>query len=110
MDKVFQNLLIHTLNVYKRDEGISNEWNLPSESLVLVATIKGLVQPLKDSITIERRGQKEEASFACFISYSDKDSVDLDYIIEFESEKYQILGILNEAGQNHHLKLLLKKL
>lgn len=110
-DKIFEKLLIHSIKIYKRSEGTTDEWNLPSEEITLTDTINGLIQPLREEISIERRGERDVARFACYIKYSDKDKIALDDIIEdSENNKYKVLSIEDEGGQHHHLRLLLKKL
>ena len=110
-DYLYENLLTHSIEIYKRSTSSTDKWGVPSESIGLSKTIKGLMQsyPTGD-LEVEYRGKKYTVNYVCFISIDNKDDVDLDDIIKYDGIRYQVIHKDDAGGQGHHIELLLRRL
>lgn len=106
-DSVFTDLLIHTVTVSRRSLSTRDEWNVASETFSTISTtMTCLIQDTKENIEIDRRGKKEMVQAIGFFEYGS--NVVEDDIITYNTQKYQVIGIDNAAGQAHHLEVYLR--
>lgn len=101
---MIQSLLIHTAKILRRTPLV--EKGRHTDDTVITFNIKCLVQPKKELAT---RSESGEETFSDSILYCNYDiDIIVNDTVEFEDRAYQVLGVLDEAGQSDHLKVLLK--
>jgi hypothetical protein len=105
-DQVFSSLLTMTCSISRRTYGTTGDFNLPVETFTVInASAKCLIQPQKEYFDIDVRGKKERTNLLAFFEFAE--SIIADDIITYGGGKWQVLGIENAGGQNHHWECFL---
>ena len=105
-DSEFESLLNKTGRVYRASQGNPNEYGERRIGLSSVLTTQLCLQPVREQFLIMKAGiqyQVNSVAYTPTISISEGDYLDVDSI------RYLVVGVENESGQDHHLKLLLVK-
>lgn len=109
MDAAFNSLLNKTGSVYRPTQAATP--NSFGERRVEPGTavfsgISLCLQPLKEKLEIEEGGIKYLVDLCAYTEFMDIHEMD---ILEVESKRYRVIGVEDEGGQGHHLKLILTK-
>jgi len=105
-DSEFESLLNKSGRVYRPSQGAPNEYGERQIGVSSVLTTQLCLQPVRERFAIMKSGiqyQVEAVAYTPIVSVVEGDYLDI------ESVRYLIVGVENESGQDHHLKLLLVK-
>ncbi len=102
----FDDRLIHALIIERSTAGVVDDYNQPSQAWTTVATVKGLVQP-KD---MDEVAQLNEAGAVIsdhriYLLPTDVKGADRIRFDPDDGRRYQIVGVRDEAGIGHHLRV-----
>jgi hypothetical protein len=110
MDAAFRSLLNKTGIIYRPTQNaVPNSFGerRVDPGTAILTDIGVSVQPLKEKLEIEEGGIKFLLELCAYVEFT-TDIKEMD-ILEVDSKKYRIVGVEDEGGQGHHLKLLLSK-
>jgi len=98
-------LLRHTATVKRRTPVIQDGRHV--DDTVVEHEVTCLVQPRRE---VAARGEKGEEIFSDSVLYCNygTDILPQDSV-EFEGTQYQVIGVLNQAGQDNHYKVHLRR-
>ena len=102
------NLLIHTTQIERKStSGVRNTVGKLVESYTTItASAACLIQPIKERLEITKVGKKEIATHYGY--YQITEDILVDDIVTFNSKKYVVISVQDEAGQANHYRVLLK--
>lgn len=103
----FDSQLIHSLVIERATDGAVDEYNQPSRTWSTVAEVPGLVQPktARELAQLNNAGAVV-STYSIYARPTDVQPSDRIRILSGSmAGLYEIDGIRNEAGRDHHLKL-----
>lgn len=110
MDAAFKSLLNKVGTVYRPTQNATpntfGERRVEPGTAILTDVALSL-QPLKEKLEIEEGGIKYLLELCAYVEFT-TDIKEMD-LLEVESKKYRIVGVEDEGGVSHHLKLILAK-
>jgi len=99
-------LLNKTAKVYRKSRSAVNEFGERSFTLTeSISSLQCAIQPLRESLEIKRAGKVYRITKAVYCNY--RSDILPDDIIEIDNNQYLIVGILNDGGRDHHLKIFI---
>jgi len=104
----FSDLLNKTAKVYRKSQSNVNEFGEKSFSLsVIINNLKCTMQPSREELTFTLHGTTYVVREVVYCEYR-TDIQPGDYI-EIDSKKYLIVSVLDDGGQQYHLKLFVTR-
>jgi hypothetical protein len=108
MDQVFDSLLNQTGQVATLVKGDPNSFGEPKLTGETTVTIKVAISSIHESFDIKSHGKVYKIRRVAYTHYrTDIQPGDFLYLGD---DKFLILGVEDEAGRQHHLKLFIYKL
>lgn len=108
MDQVFDSLLNQVGSLATLVKGDPNSFGEPTVTGESTISIKVAVSSLREDLDIKTHGKVYKVRKAAYIHYrTDIQPGDFLYLGE---DKYLVLGVEDESGRQHHLKLFIYKL
>lgn len=103
----FDSLLIHTLVIARATDGAVDDYNQPARAFAPIATVAGLVQPktAREAAQLNQAGAVV-STYSIYLRPTEVQPADRITVADAGvAGTYEIDGVLNQAGRNHHLKL-----
>jgi head-tail adaptor len=103
----FDSRLGHSLVIERASDGAPDDYNQPTRTWATLATVAGLVQPktAREVAQLNQAGPSL-ATFSIYLRPTDVQKNDRIRVADAGvAATYEIDGVLNQAGRNHHLKL-----
>jgi hypothetical protein len=107
----FKELLIQTATIYSKSRTTTPN-SFGEKSYTLVSNISDVpcsVQPVKEQLSFDLHGTTYIASENIFCDYGYKENIHPGDLITVDSITYLILGVPDDGGQRHHLKVFVTK-
>ena len=104
IDPNFDRLLNKTATLYRMSLGSRNTLGEPSKTLNTTSTVKVAVQFLREKFSIDKDGITYEVSKKAFINVDDVIAGDY---LDVDNIRHLVVGVENESGLDHHLRLFL---
>ena len=104
VDPNFNRLLNKTATLYRMNLGSRNTLGEPSKTLTPTITVKVAVQFVREKFSIDKDGITYEVTKKAFINVDD--AVAGDYL-DVDGIRHLVVGVENESGLGHHLRLFL---
>jgi hypothetical protein len=103
-DPNFSRLLNKTATLYRMSLGTRNTLGEPSKTLATTITVKIAIQFLREKFSIDKDGVTYDVSKKAFINVGDVIAGDY---LDVEGVRHLVVGVENESGLDHHLRLFL---
>lgn len=103
----FDDRLLHSLAIERATAGAVDEYNQATQTWATLATVAGLVQPknVRETAQLNQSGAVV-STHTIYLRPTDVDTADrITVAAGAMAGTYQIDGIRNAAGLNHHLEL-----
>lgn len=103
----FDSQMIHGLIIERATAGAVDEYNTPSRTWSTLSEVPGLVQPktARELAQLNQAGPSR-ATYSIYLRPTDVEASDRVRVADAGvAGTYEIDGVLNQAGRNHHLKL-----
>ena len=102
----FDSQLLHTLSIERATDGPPDEYNQPSRTWATLSEVPGLVQP-KSAREVAQLNQAGAvvSTYSIYLRPTEIQPADRVRVLDDGvAGVYEIDGIQNQAGRNHHLK------
>ena len=110
-DRDFNNLLTNSCSIYRistdsASRNVLGGYTGTTKELV-EADVSFRYNPIRGDYTTGNHGAFDyRKAYGYFLPTQD---IQEDDIVSYDSEEYIVRAVLNEAGENHHLKILMEK-
>lgn len=96
------------IEVWRRQTGATNDYGESADIWVKKTTLKGLIQPKVEDVAREESGilKTADAVLYTLVTANIKQS---DKVKDPDGNEYNVLAVMDEAGQTHHFKCILKR-
>lgn len=111
-DDEFLSMLNHTISIYRSSIGTPNAFGERTtlKGTLIHEDICARVQPLREKFSIEIKGTTVLITHVCYMAVPTEGTVLEADIVVWNSANYKVIGVEDEAGEAHHLKLLMVKI
>jgi len=92
--------------IYRRTLGAVNAYGEKAETWPLVATVKGIIQPKSESVARADSGITITGD-AILYTLATANIKEADKVVDPSGVSWNVLAVLNQAGRNHHYKVVL---